>query len=127
MITINDIEIKDKRVSKYITSLLEVVKDDKGDIDNGYLLSLQLIADNYQMYLVSKDAIEKYGLIMQGQYGLTKNPASTTMGQAQSALLQLIKSFGLSPEAQSKIKVFKEDKKTTAAANAAALIAALTE
>lgn len=123
MITIQDITIKEERVKKYIASLLDVIKDDKGEVQDGYLLSLQLIADNYHMYLLSKDVIEEHGLLMKGQYGLTKNPASTTMGQSQNALLQLIKSFGLSPEAQSKIKVLKADKN----ADTAQLLASLNE
>lgn len=100
----------DKRVQEYMQNVIDCLKQDYGKIPTSWRVSLDLIADNYSIYLHALDIINKEELFKQDNYGRTfKHPAFGIMNQAQSQLKDLLKSFALTPLSKSKMKHLEEE------------------
>lgn len=95
----------DKRVQKYMENVIKCLENDYGIIPDSWRVSLDLIADNYTIYLKAMDSIKNEELTKSDNYGrVFKNPAFGVMNQAQSQLKDLLKSFALTPMSKSKMK-----------------------
>jgi phage terminase small subunit len=100
----------DKRVQEYMQNVIDCLKQDYGKIPTSWRVSLDLIADNYSIYLHALDIINKEELFKQDNYGRTfKHPAFGIMNQAQSQLKDLLKSFALTPLSSAKMKKLETD------------------
>lgn len=105
----------DKRVQQYMDNVIECLEQDYGKIPTSWRVSLDLIADNYAIYLKALDAINAAdnNMIKEDNYGRTfKHPAFGIMNQAQSQLKDLLKSFALTPMSKSKMKKLESDEDT---------------
>lgn len=102
----------DKRVQNYMDNVIECLEQDYGKIPESWRISLDLIADNYSIYLKALDAINAADkeMIKEDNYGRTfKHPAFGIMNQAQSQLKDLLKSFALTPMSKSKMKKLESE------------------
>ena len=100
----------DKRVQEYMKNVMDCLEQDYGKIPSSWRISLDLIADNYSIYLKAKDSIEKENLFNTDAKGNTyRHPAYSVMNQAQSQLKDLLKSFALTPMSKSKMRQLDED------------------
>lgn len=97
-----------EKVQKYMRNLVDSLSRDYKEIPMSWRVSLDLIADNYDIYLKAKKDIDINGIIIQGQRGNSKNKALAVMNQAQTKIIQLMDSFALTPKSSAKIK--KADK-----------------
>lgn len=99
----------DTRVQEYMQNVIDCLEQDYGKIPASWRVSLDLIADNYSIYLNSLDIIEKEALFKQDNYGRTyKHPAFGIMNQAQTQLKDLLKSFALTPVSKQKMKQLEQ-------------------
>lgn len=96
------------KVQEYMRNLVDSLSHDYKTIPMSWRVSLDLIADNYNMYLKAKADVDKNGIIIQGSRGTTKNKAIGIMNEAQGKILQLMEAFALTPKSSAKIK--KNDK-----------------
>lgn len=95
----------DLRVQEYMQNVIECLEQDYGKIPSSWRVSLDLIADNYSIYLQAKDEIQKDKMFSTDNYGRKfKHPAYGIMNQAQTQLKDLLKSFALTPMSKSKMK-----------------------
>ena len=95
----------DFRVQEYMQNVFECLEQDYGKIPSSWRVSLDLIADNYSIYLQAKDEIQKDKMFSTDNYGRKfKHPAYGIMNQAQTQLKDLLKSFALTPMSKSKMK-----------------------
>lgn len=100
----------DSRVQEYMQNVIECLEQDYGKIPSSWRVSLDLIADNYSIYLQAKDEIQKDKMFSTDNYGRKfKHPAYGIMNQAQTQLKDLLKSFALTPMSKSKMKHLEED------------------
>ena len=98
------------RVQEYMNNVINCLEQDYGKIPESWRVSLDLIADNYSLYLEAKDDIKKNGLLRTDKLGRTfKNQCFQIMNTAQSQLKDLLKSFALTPMSKSKMNNFERD------------------
>lgn len=93
------------RVQEYMNNVIKCLEEDYGKIPESWRISLDLIADNYSLYLQAMDDIKKNGLLRVDNAGRTfKNQCYTIMNSAQLNLRDLLKSFSLTPVSRAKMK-----------------------
>lgn len=93
------------RVQEYMNNVIKCLEEDYGKIPESWRISLDLIADNYSLYLQAMDDIKKNGLLRVDKAGRTfKNQCYTIMNSAQLNLRDLLKSFSLTPVSRAKMK-----------------------
>ena len=98
----------DLRVQEYMNNVIKCLKEDYGRIPESWRVSLDLIADNYALYLDAMDDIKKNGLLRKDAHGRTfKNQCVQIMNSAQTHLCDLLKSFALTPMSKSKMKMLE--------------------
>lgn len=99
-----------KRVQEYMGNVISCLEQDYGKIPESWRVSLDLIADNYSLYLEAKDNIKKNGIMCKDTHGRPyKNQCVMIMNGAQNQLKDLLKSFALTPMSKSKMKHFESN------------------
>ena len=95
----------DKQVIEYMNNLIKSLEKQYGQINEEWRVSLDLIAFNYDIIRKCQEDIQLNGLEKLDDRGrLSKNPAISTVNQAQGNLFKLLNSFGLNLLSKSKIK-----------------------
>ena len=95
----------DKQVQDYMTNVIDCLKEDYKTIPSSWRVALDLIADNYDIYLKSKALVSEQGLSSTDSKGrLTVNPSLKVMNTAQDKIQKLLSSFALTPLSRSKLK-----------------------
>lgn len=101
----------DKNVVTYMSHIIKAIENQYGKVNDEYIISLDLIAFNYDIIRKCQIDINKNGLEKTDSRGrLTKNPNILICNQAQANLFKLLNSFGLNLMSKSKIKL--EDTET---------------
>ena len=96
------------QVQEYMDNVIKCLEEDYGKIPESWRVSLDLIADNYSLYLEAKADIDKNGLMTTDKYGRPfRNPCYSVMNSSQLQLKDLLKSFALTPMSKSKMKGFE--------------------
>ena len=95
----------DKAVQAYMKNLVISLEKQYGELDETWLVSLELIAFNYDLILkcqadIAKNGLEKYD----NSHRLVKNPCISTLNNAQAYLIKLLSAFGLTVMSKSKLK-----------------------
>lgn len=98
------------KVQEYMQNVIDCLKQDYKEIPSSWRVSLDLIADNYDIYLKAKEDIDKNGLLRKDTHGRTfKNQCFPLMTASQTFLIKLLSNFALTPMSRSKIKNFDSD------------------
>lgn len=98
------------RVQEYMNNVIKCLEEDYGKIPESWRISLDLIADNYSLYLQAMDDIKKNGLLRVDNAGRTfKNQCYTIMNSAQLNLRDLLKSFSLTPVSRAKMRALTKN------------------
>lgn len=94
-----------KKVQDYMQNVIDCLKQDYKEIPSSWRVSLDLIADNVDIYLKAKEDIDKNGLLRKDNHGRTfKNQCFPLMIIAEDHVIKLLQSFALTPVSRSKIK-----------------------
>ena len=94
-----------KQVREYMQNVVDCLIQDYKVIPKSWCVSLDLIADNYDVYLKAKKAINEDGLLRKDSHGRTfKNQNINIMNTAQDHIIRLMSSFALTPMSRSKMK-----------------------
>lgn len=94
-----------EKVQKYMQNVIDCLKQDYKEIPSSWRVSLDLIADNVDIYLKAKEDIDKNGLIRKDTHNRTfKNQCFPLMTTAQDHIIKLLQSFALTPMSKSKMK-----------------------
>lgn len=100
----------DKKVQEYMQNVIDCLKQDYKEIPTSWRISLDLIADNYAIYIKAKDAVLNEGLIRKDAHGRTfKNQSFPLMMNTQQILIKLLSSFALTPMSKSKMRNLDSD------------------
>lgn len=96
-----------KEVQEYMKNVIDCLTQDYGKIPAAWRISLDLIADNYDLYLKTKKQIDKEGLVRKDPaHGTFKHPLLPVLNMAQTHLKDLLRSFALTPLSKTKMKSF---------------------
>ena len=100
----------DKQVQEYMQNVIDCLKQDYKNIPSSWRISLDLIADNYAIYLKAKNDVMENGLLRKDTQNRTfKNQSFSLMMATQNVIMRLLSSFGLSPMSKSKMKNMDTD------------------
>lgn len=95
-------------VQEYMNNVIKCLEQDYGVVPESWRVSLDLIADNYNLYLTCKKQINEEGLVRKDPaHGTFKHPLFPVMCEAQRQLKDLLKSFSLTPMSKAKMKSYK--------------------
>jgi len=97
---------KSEKVQAYMQSVIDCLEQDYGAIPNSWRVSLDLIADNYDIYLHAIDELHQHGLTQNYGGHVSRSPAFMIMSQAQNLILALLQQFALTPVSKSRIRKF---------------------
>lgn len=88
-----------------MTTLLKCLKKEYGVLRDEWQLSLDLIAQTYETYLMAYLAVKKDGVYTKDiKDRVQRNPALTVMNNSQAYLQKLLTQFALTPMSKSKMK-----------------------
>lgn len=99
-----------EKVQKYMQNVIDCLKQDYKEIPSSWRVSLDLIADNVDIYLKAKEDIDKNGLLRKDTHGRTfKNQCFPLMTISQDRVVRLLQSFALTPVSRAKMKNIDPD------------------
>lgn len=94
-----------QEVREYMSNLVNCLKKDYGSIPTSWRISLDLIADNYSIYLKAKQDVDKEGFITEDRAKRERrNQNLNIMNAAQDRIIKLISAFALTPMTKGKLK-----------------------
>lgn len=100
----------DKRVQDYMQNVIDCLIQDYKVLPTSWRISLDLIAMNCDLIFKAKDDINKNGLLRTDDLKRTfKNQNFQILMNAQTAIVKLLSTFGLTPVSKSKLKNFNSD------------------
>lgn len=95
----------DKRTIAYMQNLIEQLKQDYTVVPSSWRISLDLIADDLDLYFALKDQLKESGLYSTDGRGQTsKNPLLPQLDRVQGNIIHLISAFGATPMSKTKLK-----------------------
>lgn len=98
------------KVQEYMQYVIDCLKQEHKDIPSSWRVSLDLIADNYNIYLQAKEDVQKNGLLRKDKHGRTfKNQCFPLMCTMESNLIKLLSSFALTPMSRSRMRTIDTD------------------
>ena len=86
-------------------SVAELRKDKYGEIKPSWIGLLDSLAFQYDLYQLSKVGIVENGLVTQTNRGMAPNPCIKILNDANIQVQKLVNALGISPMAESKLKV----------------------
>lgn len=89
----------------YIKNVEAYLKDKYGEIKPSWIGLLDSLAFQYNLYQLSKVGIEENGLVTQTNRGMAPNPCIKILNDANIQVQKLVNALGISPMAESKLKV----------------------
>lgn len=93
------------KVQDYISNVIDCLEQDYGNIPDSWSISLDLICDQYSIYIEALEDIKTRGIITKGRTGeMVKNVSFVIMDRASATIRDLLKSFALTPLSKSKMK-----------------------
>ena len=93
----------------YIKNVEEFLKDKDGEIKPSWIGLLDSLAFQYNLYQLSKVGIQENGLVTQTNRGIAPNPCIKILNDANIQVQKLVNALGISPMAESKLKVETAD------------------
>ncbi len=92
-----------EKYSDYVQNTIQnLIKD--VDLHENYILTLDLIADNLEMYFLAKQDILQNGFAIVNERNQTvKNPAVQIMNSTQQMIAKLLSSFPTSPMSKARL------------------------
>lgn len=91
----------------YIKQVKSQLKAKYGKLEDSWDLTLNLLADTYEMYNMCWDVIKTHGVYKENT-GL-KSPVLSTLKDCTATILKLQQQLGITPWAESKIKTTEND------------------
>lgn len=101
-----------QRYKKYDKRVYEAVQYLTKDLElhENYILSLDLLADNLELYYQARDDIQDRGFSITKDNGqVVKNPALQSYNNCQQTIIKLLNSFPTNPLTKARIKKLNED------------------
>ena len=89
-------------VKNKIQAVSDYLLEQYGEVKPEWKLTLDLLADNLELYEDCKNAVKIYGLY--DKESGRKQPLLATMKDLQATILKQVQHFGISPYAAAKIK-----------------------
>lgn len=95
-----------EEIQNYMWSIHKFLQQKYGNINEEWICSLKMLADNLNVYNMCKEQIRKDGLMITDRFGvMVKHPCLKIMNDIQIQIVKLLQQYGLTPYALSKLKI----------------------
>lgn len=109
-----------KEVKRYVNSIMQFLIEKHGEIRESWLPIIEMIGNEYEIYLQATEELKDSGLVIQTSKGMTANPLVKIKTDALIQIAKLAGELHLTPRSEN--KMLERDKTDEDAQN---LIAAL--
>lgn len=99
-------------VQNYMWAVHSYLQKKFGSINDEWVMSLMMLADNLEMFIQCRKQIKETGLLITNRFGvLEKNSLIKVQNDAQIQIVKLLNEFALTPKSSEKItkEVEEED------------------
>lgn len=99
-----------EEIQNYMYVIHKFLNKKFGNINDEWIPSLSMLADNLHIFNLCKEQIRKDGLLITDRFNvLTKHPLIKVQNDAQIQIVKLLNEFGLSPKSVGKLKAEEEN------------------
>lgn len=100
-----------EETQQFMTSVEKYLKQKYGKIESQWVGQLNMLATNYDLFILAKERVAQDGLMIPNRFGtLEKHPMLKQITDTNHQIIKLVQEFGLSPNAKGKIKQTKDNK-----------------
>lgn len=92
-----------EEIKEYVDSIKSFLTEKHGYIRNSWFPLIEMLANEYEIYLIAKQEVETNGLLVQTSRGLFANPAVKIKNDALVQIGKLVNELHLSPKSESKL------------------------
>lgn len=97
-------------VQNYMWAVHSYLQKKFGNINDEWVMSLMMLADNLEMFIQCRKQIKETGLLLENRFGvLEKNSLIKVQNDAQIQIVKLLNEFALTPKSAEKIKIEDND------------------
>ena len=93
-----------QETQEYINSIEEYLISTYGCIKDSWKPLIKMIGTEYDLYLVSQQAIKNNGILIQTNKGMVSNPAIKVSHDSLIQIQKLVQELGISPKIEIKLK-----------------------
>lgn len=95
---------------QHINSVKKFLIEKYTNINDEWLLSLQMLENNLSIFFQCKEQIKKDGLMILNRFGVyEKHPLLKVQVDAQIQIIKLLNEFGLTPKSSAKLRTEESD------------------
>lgn len=99
-----------EEIQNYMYVIHKFLNKKFGGINDEWIPSLSMLADNLHIFNLCKEQIRKDGLLIVDRFNvLVKHPLLKQMTDSQVQIVKLLNEFGLTPKALGKLKNTEEE------------------
>lgn len=99
-----------EEIQNYMYVIHKFLNKKFGNINDEWIPSLSMLADNLHVFNLCKMQIRKDGLLITDRFGvMVKHPCIKIMNDAQIQIVKLLQQFGLTPYAICKLKTSENE------------------
>lgn len=99
-----------EEIQNYLWTIHKFLNKKFGAINDEWIPSLMMLADNLHIFNLCKEQIRKDGLMITDRFGtMVKHPLIKVQNDAQIQIVKLLNEFGLSPKAVGKLKQVEDE------------------
>lgn len=100
-----------EETQQFMTSVEKYLKQKYGKIESQWVGQLNMLATNYDLFILAKERVAQDGLMISNRFGtLEKHPMLKQITDTNHQIIKMVQEFGLSPNAKGKIKQTKDNK-----------------
>lgn len=97
-------------VQNYMWAVHSYLQKKFRSINDEWVMSLMMLADNLEMFIQCRKQIKETGLLITNRFGvLEKNPLIKVQNDSQIQIVKLLNEFALTPKSAEKIKEVDEE------------------
>lgn len=99
-----------EKTQQFMLATEKYLKAKYGKIEPHWEAQLEMLATNFELFMLAKDEIKKSGLLVTNRFGASeKNPMLRVIVDANIQCFKILAEFGLNPMSKGKIKTVEEE------------------
>ncbi len=100
-----------EETQQFMMAVEKYLKQKYGKIESQWVGQLNMLATNYDLFILAKERVKQDGLMITNRFGaLEKHPMLKQITDTNHQIIKMVQEFGLSPNAKGKIKQPKDNK-----------------
>ena len=99
-----------EKTQQFMLATEKYLKSKYGKIEEHWLAQLEMLATNFELFMLAKEEIKNTGLLVTNRFGASeKNPMLRVIVDANIQCFKILAEFGLNPMSKGKLKEKDDD------------------